>query len=77
MKPVKESCAFFDSDSGTCIALDELMCDKKGRCSFFCTEVSALTSYRRYCEIMRLKPKKVQRRFAKVYYGGKMPWNKI
>ena len=75
MKPVKESCAFLDPYSGKCIALEELMCEKKGRCSFFCTETEVLNSYQRYCDIMCRKPEKVQRKIAKVYYGGKMPWN--
>lgn len=75
MKPVKESCAFFDPDSGECIALEKLMCDKKGRCSFFRTEAEALTSYQHYCDVMCRKPEKVQRKIANVYHGGKMPWN--
>lgn len=77
MKPDKKICAFLDPDSGECIALEELMCEKKGRCSFFCTRASAQDSFRKYCDIMNQKPKKVQRKMAKVYHGGKMPWNDI
>ena len=77
MRAIKIGCVLFDSDSNNCVALEKLVCEKTGRCSFFCTEENALTSYRKYCEIMRRKPKKVQRRLAKIYHSGKMMWNKF
>lgn len=72
----KVDCVNYNHSKDRCYLLIELVCERKCRCSFYCTYDQREISKRNHDHILRNKPEEVQDRAALLYYGGRKPWNK-
>lgn len=73
----KTACFNYNHGKDRCNLLVDLVCEKKCRCSFFCTHEQRKASILNHARILQNKSYHIQEKVSHLYYGGKMPWNDI